>query len=129
LSAYQIAFSIQHSGVEWGILTNGWLWRLYHKDTAHKQDRFYEVDLPALVEANDSEVCLSFDAFFHRTAFEPGLLSAGALRKESTADGRGVGESLKGQVEGALKELAQGSSTTPVLASRPTRLRSSRITP
>lgn len=34
--AYQIAFYMQHSGVEWGILTNGRLWRLYHKDTAHK---------------------------------------------------------------------------------------------
>jgi hypothetical protein len=28
--AYQIAFYIQHSGVEWGILTNGRRWRLYH---------------------------------------------------------------------------------------------------
>ena len=42
-------------GIAWrGILTNGRLWRLYHKDTAHKQDRFYEVDLPSLVEANDA---------------------------------------------------------------------------
>ena len=38
--SYQIAFYIQHSGVEWGILTNGRLWRLYHKDSAHKLDRF-----------------------------------------------------------------------------------------
>ena len=34
--AYQIAFYVQHSGVAWGILTNGRLWRLYHRDTAHK---------------------------------------------------------------------------------------------
>ena len=26
---------MQHNGLDWGILTNGRLWRLYHKDTAH----------------------------------------------------------------------------------------------
>jgi hypothetical protein len=87
--AYQIAFYIQHSGVEWGIVTNGRLWRLYHKDTAHKQDRFSEVDLPALVEANDAEAFLSFSAFFHRSAFEPGPVSLGALLKASAAYARG----------------------------------------
>ncbi len=42
--AYQIAFYVQHAGVAWGILTNGRLWRLVHKDTAHKLDRYYEVE-------------------------------------------------------------------------------------
>ena len=36
--SYQIYFYMLHSGVTWGILTNGKLWRLYHKDTAHKLD-------------------------------------------------------------------------------------------
>jgi hypothetical protein len=49
--SFQVAFYMRHAGTEWGILTNGRLWRLYHKDTAHKLDRFYEVDLPALVES------------------------------------------------------------------------------
>ncbi|MEO7910958.1 MAG: hypothetical protein ABIV47_15045, partial [Roseiflexaceae bacterium] len=106
--AYQIAFYIQHSGVEWGILTNGRLWRLYHKDTAHKQDRFYEVDLPALVETDDPAAFLYFYAFFRRDAFEPGALSLEALARESAAYARGVGESLKAQVYDALKEVAQG---------------------
>ena len=30
--SYQIAFYIQHSGLDWGILTNGRKWRLYHRD-------------------------------------------------------------------------------------------------
>jgi len=106
--AYQIAFYIQHSAVEWGILTNGRLWRLYHKDTAHKQDRFYEVDLPALVEAGDAQAFLYFFAFFRRAAFEPGTLSLDALLRESAAYARSVGDSLKTQVYDALKEVAQG---------------------
>ena len=53
--SYQVSFYMQHSGTEWGILTNGRLWRLYHKNTAHKLDRFYEVDLPDLVESGSAE--------------------------------------------------------------------------
>ena len=36
--AFQIAFYVQHSGAEWGILTNGRLWRLVHRDSAQKLD-------------------------------------------------------------------------------------------
>src|SRR5688572_6702759 len=46
---YQITFYIQHTGLPWGILTNGRLWRIYHKESAHKLDRFYEIDLPELL--------------------------------------------------------------------------------
>ena len=69
--SHQIAFYIQHSGVDWGVLTNGRLWRLYHRDTAHKLDRFYEVDLPALLQTGDAEAFLYFYGFFGRPAFEP----------------------------------------------------------
>jgi hypothetical protein len=48
--SYQIAFYMRYSGVEWGILTNGRLWRLYHRGTAEKLDHFYEVDLPAVLD-------------------------------------------------------------------------------
>jgi hypothetical protein len=106
--AYQIAFYIQQSGVDWGILTNGRLWRLYHKDSAHKQDRFYEVDLLALVEAGDTEAFRYFFAFFRRMAFEPGPLSLDGLLRESAAYARSVGDSLKTQVYDALREVAQG---------------------
>ena len=52
--AYQIYFYMLHSGVEWGILTNGKLWRLYHRDSAHKLDVYYEVDLEELVRRSTS---------------------------------------------------------------------------
>jgi hypothetical protein len=48
--ADQIAFYMRHSGVEWGILTNGRLWRIYHRETVEKQDRYYEVDLYDLAD-------------------------------------------------------------------------------
>lgn len=106
--SYQIAFYIQHSGLAWGILTNGRLWRLYHRDTAHRLDRFYEVDLPALLADNDPARFLYFAAFFGRAAFEDGPLGVAALLKESADYAQGVGETLKAQVYEALRHLAQG---------------------
>ncbi|HEX5501120.1 MAG TPA: Eco57I restriction-modification methylase domain-containing protein [Thermomicrobiales bacterium] len=106
--SYQIAFYIQHSGLEWGILTNGRLWRLYHKDTAHKLDRFYEVDLPALLATNDPDQFVYFAAFFQRAAFDPHPLGVAALLRASADYARGVSETLKAQVYEALRQLAQG---------------------
>ena len=106
--SYQIFFYIQHSGLVWGVLTNGRLWRLYHKDTAHKLDRFYEVDLSALLQAGDVHHFLYFYAFFRRQAFEPGPLGLDAILSASVEYARGVGDSLKEQVYEALRHLAQG---------------------
>ena len=105
---YQIYFYLLHSGVEWGILTNGRLWRLYHRDTAHKLDRYYEVDLPALLADPDPTAFLYFYAFFHRSAFETHPLGVSALLRESMDYAREIGNTLKSQVYEALRHLAQG---------------------
>jgi hypothetical protein len=106
--SYQMAFYMQHSGLEWGILTNGRLWRLYHQDTAHKLDRFYEVDLAALLAAGNVQDFLYFYAFFRRDAFDSGDLGVAAFLKASVEYARGVGNSLKEQVYLALRHVAQG---------------------
>lgn len=106
--SYQIAFYIQHSSLDWGILTNGRKWRLYHKSTAHKLDRFYEVDLPELVESGDPLRFLYFYAFFRRAAFEPQPLGLDSILQASAEYARGVGDTLKSQVYEALRHIAQG---------------------
>ncbi len=116
--AYQIAFYVQHAGVPWGILTNGRLWRLVHRDTSHKLDRYYEVDLPALLQGGGDtpgepggpapDAFLYFYAFFRRAAFDPGPLSLDALLAESADYAHAIGEGLKAQVYEALRHLAQG---------------------
>lgn len=105
---FQISFYMQHAGTEWGILTNGRLWRLYHKDTAHKLDRFYEVDLHGLATGGDIQRFLYFYAFFHRPAFDEHTLGVRAMLAESVDYARSVGDSLKAQVYEALRHLAQG---------------------
>lgn len=106
--SYQIAFYMQHSGLDWGILTNGRLWRLYHKDTAHKLDRFYEVNLPELLQTANVQNFLYFYAFFRRQAFDEGTLSIEQIREASVDYARGVSNSLKAQVYEALRHVAQG---------------------
>ena len=106
--SYQVHFYMQHAGTEWGILTNGRLWRLYHKDTAHKLDHFYEVDLPELLSTGDVEALLYFYAFFRREAFDEHPLGVRSILVASTDYARGVGDTLKAQVYEALRHLAQG---------------------
>ena len=109
--ADQIAFYMRHSGVPWGILTNGRRWRIYHKETVEKQDRFYEVDLKDLADANDPAAFLYFFVFFRRAAFDPPVgdaLTLDGMLHESVDYARGVSESLKIQVFDALRHIAQG---------------------
>lgn len=106
--SYQIYFYVQQSGVEWGILTNGRLWRLYHRDTAHKLDRYYEVDLPALLASGETDSFLYFYAFFRRQAFESGTLNLTNFLQASVTSAQAIGDTVKRQVYDALRHLAQG---------------------
>jgi hypothetical protein len=117
--SFQISFYVQHAGVEWGILTNGRLWRLYHRDTAHKLDRFYEADLQELATGGDVRRFLYFYAFFRREAFDEHPLGVRAMLHESADYARSVGDSLKTQVYEALRHLAQGFLDYPPNALSP----------
>jgi type I restriction-modification system DNA methylase subunit len=105
--SYQIFFYMLHSGLPWGILTNGRLWRLYHAQTAYKLEVFYEVDLPALLEAG-VEAFLYFYTFFRRAAFETGPLSLDTILAASTEKAQEISDNLRQQVYDALRYVAQG---------------------
>ena len=106
--SFQISFYMLQSGLPWGILTNGRKWRLYHIRTAHKLEVFYEVDLPALLEANDVEVFLYFYTFFRHRAFNSGPLSLNLILTASTEYAQDLSDSLREQVYDALRYVAQG---------------------
>ena len=107
--SYQIFFYMLHSGLPWGLLTNGRHWRLYHYQTAHKLEVFYEVDLPALLETNDVEKFLYFYTFFRRDAFnEQGYLTLSKILTASTEYAQSVSSDLRQQVYDALRYVAQG---------------------
>ena len=121
----QIATYIRHSGLAWGILTNGRLWRLYHKDTSKKLDVYYEVDLPALIEQGDAEASEYFWMFFRREAFilapsdrRAVVARPGAGREQAYE--QGVSEGLKAQVYDTLRHLGQGFLDFPGNGLQPT---------
>jgi hypothetical protein len=105
---YQITFYMQQSGLSWGILTNGKVWRLYHRETAHKLDVYYEVDVSELLECDDPGRFQYFLRFFERAAFEDGVLSLQRHLSESADYARSISEGLRGHVYDALLHVAQG---------------------
>jgi type I restriction-modification system DNA methylase subunit len=109
--SWQIYFYMLHTGQAWGILTNGRAWRLYHRDTAHKLNYYYEVDLPALLGNGDVEAFKYFYLFFCQASFIPngeGRTWLDIILQESRDYAQGVSEDLKEQVYEALPHVAQG---------------------
>ena len=95
------------SGVHWGVLTNGRRWRLYHRDTVHELDTFFEIDVEELLKADDPASLKYFLGFFRAQSFvQNGFLDR--VLTESVEYARRVGAELKENVFEALRLLCQG---------------------
>ncbi|MBC7317915.1 Eco57I restriction-modification methylase domain-containing protein [Candidatus Bipolaricaulota bacterium] len=108
--SYQIDYYLRATDRKWGILTNGRLWRLYHRDSSYRLNVFYEVDLVAMLERYSHDF-LYFFAFFRKEAFATGFLDrvlAGS--REYAAK---LGDELKENVYEALRLLAEGLLRCP----------------
>jgi len=109
---YQIDFYLRGADKDWGILTNGRQWRLYHRQTSYRLDSFYEVDLAALLTQNqDLETFRYFYCLFRRDAFIPDPSGASFLDLvlgESQQHTVGVSDDLKNRVYDALRLLIGG---------------------
>lgn len=67
--SFQIVNYLVGANVDWGILTNGKLWRLYYQKASSRSSNFYEVDLEELLLKNDVADFLYFYLFFRKEAF------------------------------------------------------------
>ena len=109
---YQINFYIQNAEKNWGILTNGRQWRLYHRQTSYRLDNFYEVDLAALLSGNgDLDSFRYFYNLFRGDAFLPdpsGVSFLDLVLTESQQYTVGVSADLKSRVYDALRLLIGG---------------------
>jgi len=109
--SWQIDYYLRMSGVKWGILTNGRLWRLYNQETSFRLDICYEIDLPRLLAAKNLEHFKYFYLFFTRQAFVPdaeGLCFLDRVYQGSLEYAQAVGDDLKENVYKALRLLAEG---------------------
>ncbi|MBM4431708.1 MAG: class I SAM-dependent DNA methyltransferase, partial [Chloroflexi bacterium] len=67
--SYQIDYYLRISKRDWGLLTNGRLWRLYSRESSFRLDCYYEVDLITLLEQGQVQDFKYFYLFFRRAAF------------------------------------------------------------
>ena len=109
--SWQIAELVSTTGVRWGLLTNGRLWRLVHRDTADRLDTYYQVDLVTMMEHGDPEELLHFTLFFRQAAFLPderGEVFLEELLTRSRSYARGLERDLRKNARLALQRLMQG---------------------
>ena len=109
---YQIDFYIRNADKDWGILTNGGQWRLYHRQTSYRWDSFYEVDLAALLSENgDLDAFRYFYNLFRCDAFIPDASGTAFLDRVLTESQQytvDVSDDLKNRVYDALRLLIGG---------------------
>ncbi len=114
---YQIDCYLRGADKDWGILTNGRQWRLYHRQTSYRLDSFYEVDLAALLSENgDLETFRYFYCLFRRDAFVPDATGTSFLDRvlmESQQYTVTVSDDLKNRVYDALRLLVDGCLKYP----------------
>ena len=106
---YQIDFYLRGVDKEWGILTNGRQWRLYHRQTSYRLDSFYEVDLAMLLSENgDLDAFRYFYNLFRGDAFLPDSSGTSFLDRVLTESQQytvGISDDLKNHVYDALRLL------------------------
>lgn len=78
--AYELDRYMRQTGVSWGVLTNGHVWRLYHRDTSGLLTTYYEVDMLAALESSELDDFKYFYLVFSRTGL------GGATRGQSIVD-------------------------------------------
>ena len=71
LPAAELDAFLRATGVDFGIVTNGWNWRLYHRGTSERLDTFFQADLIAAIKS-DFEDFKRFYLLFRKGAFLKG---------------------------------------------------------
>lgn len=107
----QIITYVSATRCPWGILTNGRHWRLYAAERDLLGGAHYEVDLVALLEADDERLFRWFARFFSASAFAADVGGRSLLDRilaESRAGAVAVGSAIESQVFAAVPSVAEG---------------------
>lgn len=107
--SFQIWLYLQETKPQWGILTNGRKWRLYHDDKP--LDVYFEIDLVTMLETQDAEAFKFFYYFFRKDAFvarPDGSVFIDQVLVGSASYAYEVGENLKENVYKAMRIISQG---------------------
>ena len=111
--SFQIVNYLVATKLNWGILTNGRVWRLYSRHVSGTATEYYEIDLLDILESaqptpDDFKL---FWLFFRRQAFVPDVQGHNfveRVRNGSAAYARVVGDTLKARVFNHVFPLLAG---------------------
>ncbi|HSM57322.1 MAG TPA: hypothetical protein VK879_14315, partial [Candidatus Sulfomarinibacteraceae bacterium] len=108
---YQIDYYLRATALDWGILSNGRLWRLVHRDTSQRLTIYYEVDLVELLRNDNAGTMRYFTLFFRQNALLPDAQGRRFLQDAldaSNAYAVALEEDMQENVYRALELLMQG---------------------
>ncbi|MEE8423918.1 MAG: N-6 DNA methylase, partial [Thermodesulfobacteriota bacterium] len=114
--SFQIDIYLRENDKDWGILTNGKLWRLYYRGTSQKLDSYYEVDLETILESDDLSAFRYFYVFFEKEALvrdETGKNFLDRVYGEGLSYSKKIGEDLQKNIYESLRTLSQGFLSYP----------------
>lgn len=115
--SYQITNYLTLTGLQWGILTDGVRWRIYHRFDPPRFDVYFEVNLQKILEISEDqerfEAFLWFYKFFSLSAFDSFNKEAflGSVLTGSDKYAVEVQENLRNQAFSVVQKLAQGIAT------------------
>ena len=108
--AQQLIRLLREHNLQWGVLTNGRHWRLFHRSALSPTDTYLHVDLERILVTEDIRSYIVFHRFFGRTAFarQQDLQQLELYRQRSDQATTVIEEHLSAQVEEILRQLCQG---------------------
>ncbi len=112
---FQIDTYLSLSGLAWGIVSNGRLWRLVHRDTSRTLEIYFEMDLLAALHAANDTAALAaaayFWRFFSQASFQPdaqGRVFLADALEQSRAYAVALEADLRDNAYRALEQLIIG---------------------
>jgi hypothetical protein len=109
--SYQIDYYLRATELEWGVLSNGRLWRLVHKESSYKLDIYFEIDLEQVIVGQNRAAAIFFVLFFRQAALRPDAQGRVFLRDAlaaSAAYAVQLENDLRDSAYKALEHLIQG---------------------
>ena len=120
--AEKIIRSLQEHNFQWGILTDGFRWRIYHTKEPNPYETYMEVDLETILNAQEYSAFQIFYFFFRPENFitsDNGECKFNTYKEESTKTTEYIEENLRAAIErekeggeGVLQTLCLGYLNT-----------------
>ena len=111
--AQQLIRLLRQYDLDWGVLTNGRHWRLFHRNELSPTETYLHVDLERIIATDDAvgiENYVIFHRFFSRPAFvrHDGQQRLDLYKRQSDEATEVIEDHLSAQVEEIARQLCQG---------------------